>query len=212
MSQKIIPETPWTGKSRWSMEPISLLVLMIGLVLFGIGESCLVLADLGSAPWMVLSQGLSRLTGINIGWMTFSISALILILWIPLRIKPGIGTILNMIIIAFVVGLLVSRFRTPEGLLTRVLLAVFGVVIIGIASALYLTSHKGPGPRDGLLVGLCYITGWRVAIVRTLLEGSVCALGWLSGGTLGLGTLAFVFGGGWAMQCSLIILEKYFPK
>ncbi|WHL22992.1 YitT family protein [Streptococcus iniae] len=173
MSQKIIPETPWTGKSRWSMEPISLLVLMIGLVLFGIGESCLVLADLGSAPWMVRSQGLSRLTGINIGWMTFSISALILILWIPLRIKPGIGTILNMIIIAFVVGLLVSRFRTPEGLLTRVLLAVFGVVIIGIASALYLTSHKGPGPRDGLLVGLCYITGWRVAIVRTLLEGSV---------------------------------------
>jgi len=212
MAKALILKTPWTGKNYWSFEPLSIFFLVIGLIMFGLGEACLVLANLGSAPWTVLSQGIAEQTGINIGWITFIISGLILILWIPLKVKPGIGTILNMIIIAFVMGLVVSLFDSPRGFLMQILLALFGIVLIGVASAIYLTSHKGPGPRDGLLVGLCYQLGWRFCIVRTLLEGSVCLLGWLSGGTLGTGTLAFAFGVGWVMQASLMFLEKWFPS
>ncbi|EHJ56422.1 hypothetical protein HMPREF9318_02111 [Streptococcus urinalis FB127-CNA-2] len=208
--KKLIPQTPWTGKGLWSLEPLSLFMLVVGLVLFGVGESCLVLANLGSASWTILSQGISESTGIELGWMTFIISSLVMLLWIPLKIKPGLGTILNIIIIAFVIGQLTDHIAKPTSFLMRVLLLIVGVVIIGIASAIYLTSHKGAGPRDGLLVGLCQLLGWRVAIVRTLLEGSVSLLGWLLGGPLGIGTLCFAFGVGWVMQFSLGCLSSLF--
>lgn len=210
--KKMIPMTPWTGKSYWSLEPLSILVLILGLILYGVGESFLVIANLGSAPWTVLSTGLSQTTQIDLGWMTFIISSLILFLWFPLHIKPGLGTVLNIIVIAFVIGQMVSHFETPTSLISRVCLTIAGVIIVGIASALYLTSHKGAGPRDGLLVGLCYVLGWRVAIVRTLIEGTVSLLGYFLGGTLGLGTLLFAFGVGWAMQLSLDCLFKLFPQ
>lgn len=208
--KKLIPQTPWTGKGLWSLEPLSIFMLVVGLVLFGVGESCLVLANLGSAPWTILTQGISESTGIELGWMTFIISSLVMLLWIPLKIKPGLGTILNIIIIAFVIGQLTDHFAKPTSFLVRVFLLIVGVVMIGIASAIYLTSHKGAGPRDGLLVGLCQLLGWRVAIVRTLLEGSVSLLGWLLGGPLGIGTLCFAFGVGWVMQFSLGFLSSLF--
>lgn len=205
-----IPMTPWTGKHLWSLEPVSLLVLVLGLILFGLGESFLVLANFGSAPWTILSLGLSQTTGMPLGWMTLLISSLIMLLWVPLHIKPGLGTVLNILIIAFVIGEVVSHVQPPQSLLLRVTLLISGVLLVGIASALYLTSHKGAGPRDGLLVGLCLATGWRVAIVRTLLEGTVSLIGWFFGGPLGIGTLCFAFGVGWAMQLSLWVLSKFY--
>lgn len=210
MTKSIIPRTPWMGKTYWSLEPVSVSVLILGLVLFGVGESCLVLANLGSAPWTVLSQGVSHFSGINIGWVTFLVSLTVLILWLTLKIKPGLGTILNVIIIALVIGLIVSNVTPPTSIIARIFLTIWGVVLVGIASAIYLTSHKGAGPRDGLLVGLCFLTGWRVGLVRTMIEGTVCLLGWFLGGSLGIGTLLFAFGVGWVMQFCLAFLEKLY--
>lgn len=209
---KVIPIMPWTASTFWALNPKSLLVLVFGLILFGLGEACLVLASLGSTPWTVLSQGLSQQLGIQLGFMTFIISGLALLSWIPIRIKPGIGTVLNMIIIAWVLGMVVETVDGPESLLGRVVLTFFGIFLVGLASAIYLTCHMGAGPRDGLMVGLCQLTGWRVSVVRTGIEVTVSLLGWLLGGTLGIGTVLFAIGVGWAMQFSLTLLLIFFGE
>lgn len=209
---KVIPIMPWTASSFWDLNPKSLLVLVFGLILFGLGEACLVLANLGSIPWTVLSQGLSQQLGIQLGFMTFIISGLALLSWIPIRIKPGIGTVLNMIIIAWVLGMVVETVDGPESLLGRLVLTFFGIFLVGLASAIYLTCHMGAGPRDGLMVGLCQLTGWRVSVVRTGIEVTVSLLGWLLGGTLGIGTVLFAIGVGWAMQFSLTLLLTFFGE
>ncbi|AXJ12582.1 YczE/YyaS/YitT family protein [Streptococcus pluranimalium] len=144
--------------------------------------------------------------------MTFIISGLALLSWIPIRIKPGIGTVLNMIIIAWVLGVVVETVDGPESLFGRVVLTFFGIFLVGLASAIYLTCHMGAGPRDGLMVGLCQLTGWRVSVVRTGIEVTVSLLGWLLGGTLGIGTVLFAIGVGWAMQFSLTLLLTFFGE
>lgn len=185
------------------------MVLVIGLVLFGLGEACLVLANQGSIPWTVLSQGLSQQLQIPLGFMIFIISGLALLSWMPIRIKPGIGTVLNMIIIAWVLGMVVETVDGPESLLGRVVLTFFGIFLVGLASAIYLTCHMGAGPRDGLMVGLCQLTGWRVSVVRTGIEVIVSLLGWLLGGTLGIGTVLFAIFVVWAMQFFLKLLLTF---
>ncbi|WP_242257794.1 YczE/YyaS/YitT family protein [Streptococcus thoraltensis] len=207
---KVIPQMPWTARGFWDLNPKSLLVLVFGLVLFGLGDACLVLANVGSTPWTVLSQGLSQQLHIQLGVMTFIISGLALLSWIPIKIKPGIGTILNMIIIAWVLGAVVAMFDSPDSLMARLFLAVLGIFLVGLASAIYLTCHMGAGPRDGLMVGLCQVTRWRVSVVRTGIEVTVSLLGWLLGGTLGIGTVLFAVSVGWAMQISLNVLLKFF--
>lgn len=209
---KVIPLMPWTAEGFWDFNPKSLVVLVIGLVLFGLGEACLVLANLGSTSWTVLSQGLSQQLQIPLGFMTVIISGLALLSWIPIRIKPGIGTVLNMIIIAWVLGMVVETVDGPESLLGRVVLTFIGIFLVGLASAIYLTCHMGAGPRDGLMVGLCQLTGWRVSVVRTGIEVTVSLLGWLLGGTLGIGTVLFAIGVGWAMQFSLTLLLTFFGE
>lgn len=165
------------GKKLLELGAIFSFHAYFGLGPLWVGESCLVLAILGSAPWTVLSQGVTHLSGVNIGWLTFLVSLSVLILWLPLKIKPGLGTILNVIYIALVIGFIVSNVTPPTNLIWRIFLTVLGVVLVGIASSIYLTIYKGAGPRDGLLVGFCFLTGWRVGFVRTLLEGTVCLLG-----------------------------------
>lgn len=200
------------GKGFLGFNPKSLVVLVIGLVLFGLGEVCLVLANQGSTPWTVLSQGLSQQLQIPLGFMIFIISGLALLSWISIRIKPGIGTVLNMIIIAWVLGMVVETVDGPESLLGRVVLTFFVIFLVGLASAIYLTCHMDAGPRDGLMVGLCQLTGWRVSVVRTGIEVIVSLLGWLLGGTLGIGTVLFAIGVGWAMQFSLTLLLTFFGE
>lgn len=187
-------------------------MLLFGLTLFGIGEAMLVLAHLGAAPWVVFAQGLAQQLNLNIGITTFSVSLCVMLLWIPLHLRPGLGTIANMVIIAFVLGI-TTRFIPPpdaQAWFTRSILCLGGIITVGIAAALYLTCQMGAGPRDGLMVGLCHKTGWRIGIVRTLLESTVCLIGWLLGGTVGIGTLLFAFGVGWVVQISLHILERQF--
>lgn len=196
--------SPWRPK----LQPV--LMLLFALSLYGIGEGMLVSSRLGATPWAVLAQGLSKQTGIGLGWTTFYISMAVLLLWPPLRLRPGLGTLLNMAVIAAVLGWFTTLLPAPGTLPIQLALCVGGIMLIGIAAVLYLTCHMGAGPRDGLMVGLCLQTGWRVGIVRSLLETAVCLIGWLLGGTFGIGTLLFAFGVGWVVQVALGLLQKLF--
>lgn len=207
---KILPQTPWTAKHQWSLQPLPLLMITLSLVLFGIGEGMLVHARLGSTPWMVLSQGLAQQSGLNVGLTTFIISVLVLLAWLPLRMRPGLGTLLNMLVIAAVVGLFVVYIPPPVAWMARLLWCAAGIVIIGIAAALYMTCHLGTGPRDGLMIGLCQVSGWSVGTVGTLIQISVCLTGWLMGGTVGIGTLMVALCLGWVVQFALFVLRHCF--
>ncbi len=208
---RILPVTPWTASSMWPFaEAKPLLVLIVSLSLFGFGEGMLVVSRLGSTPWTVLSQGIARISGGELGTITLMISAVVMLGWIPLRLKPGLGTVLNMLLIAGGLGVFVHFVAVPESLAARVALCVGGIMLIGVSSAFYLTCHTGAGPRDGLMVGLCQASGWRIGSVRTAIEAVVCLIGWLLGGTVGIGTLLFAFGVGWVVQISLKLLARCF--
>lgn len=165
--------------------------LLIGLFLFGIGIAMMLRAEIGVAPWDVLGQGIVQQTGIGFGTVTIILSIIVLLLWIPIRQKPGVGSVLNAILIGPFADVGLAVFRTPDSLLGKVVLMVFGIVIIGFATGLYIGARYGPGPRDGLMTGLHRVTGWPIWVVRTGIEVIVLTLGWMLGGTVGVGTLAF---------------------
>nr|WP_244773035.1 hypothetical protein [Alysiella crassa]UOP06402.1 hypothetical protein LVJ80_11555 [Alysiella crassa] len=145
----LLPQTPWQAKSRWSFERQSLTVLLIGLTFCGLGEAMLVLANLGAAPWVVFAQGLAKLLDLNIGITTLMISAVVMLLWIPLHLRVGLGTLTNIAVIALVLGFVVAFVPAPsaDNWLLRGLLCVGGVVVIGVAAAVYLTCHMGAAAR-----------------------------------------------------------------
>ncbi|WP_432514489.1 membrane protein YczE [Kineococcus sp. SYSU DK001] len=168
--------------------------LLVGLVLYGVAEGFMVTAHVGVGPWSVLATGLARQTGVGIGWLTVLIGAVVLLLWIPLRQKPGVGTVLNVLIVGTVIEATVDLLPTPEHLLVRVPLFAAGMVLLAVASGLYLGAALGPGPRDGLMTGLHARTGRSLGLCRTVVEVSVLVLGWLFGGNVGVGTVVFAFG------------------
>lgn len=186
-----IPVTPWRSTSRWKARPSTLVVLIVGLWLFGTGEALLVVAELGNGPWTVLAEGVTARSPLTIGSATFVISLLVLALWIPLRERPGLGTIANAVVIASALQVGVLVIPHPDPLWLRLLLVLAGIALIGFGSGLYLTTNLGPGPRDGWMTGLHLRFGWPVARVRLGIEVSVLILGWLLGGTVGLGTVLF---------------------
>lgn len=186
-----VPVTRWRAPSRWRASPPTLAVLVSGLWLFGAGEALLVDARLGVSPWTVLAQGLDRQLGIGIGGATFLVSAAVLLLWIPLRERPGLGTLANAVVIAVALGVTVPLLPSPEALPWRGLELLLGIGLIGLGSGLYLTTGLGPGPRDGWMTGLHQRTGLPIARVRLAIELGVLALGWALGGTVGVGTVAF---------------------
>ena len=201
-----IPATPWRADHQWQLTPTRLLLLTIGLIIFGIGDGLLIASHLGNAPWSVLAQGLSLRTGISIGWATFAVSTAVLLLWIPFRQKPGAGTIANILVIALAIDLTVAWTPTPESLWLRALFMLGGVALVGAGSALYLTCGLGPGPRDGLMTALHYSTNLSVARVRASIEGVILALGWLLGGRVGVGTLVFALGIGASVALWLTVV------
>jgi len=189
---RTVPVTPWAaGETNWKPSPKTLLVLLLGLWLFGTGEAALVAAHCGVSPWVVFSQGISLKTGLSIGWSTLVISIAVLLLWIPLRRRPGLGTILNIIVIALALQVMIPFFPTPNQLGFQIVEAIFGVALVGLGSSLYITCNVGPGPRDGLMTGLHAKTGIRIGRVRLGIEAIVLVIGWLLGGTVGIGTLIF---------------------
>jgi uncharacterized membrane protein YczE len=168
--------------------------LTVGLVLYAVSISMLVRGGLGNMPWDVLSEGASHRTGWSFGTLTLLISALVLLCWIPLRQRPGVGTVANVLVIGLLVDpilALLALLPSPLPLGTALALAVGGIVLNGLATALYVGAGMGPGPRDGLMTGLVRRTGRPVGLVRTSIEVAVVAVGWLLGGTLGFATLAY---------------------
>jgi uncharacterized membrane protein YczE len=170
--------------------------LLMGLVLFGVGIAVMVVANLGLSPWEVLHQGISRNTGIPIGTVGIITGVLVLVLWIPLHERIGIGTILNVILIGLVVDLAIWFMpETIDETWLRWILMLGGTVAIAFGSGLYIGTGLGPGPRDGLMMGL-QRKGINVGIARIGIEVSVLVIGWLMGGTVGVGTVVFAFGVG----------------
>ncbi|MER7419250.1 hypothetical protein ABT346_21125 [Micromonospora peucetia] len=166
--------------------------LYAGLVLYGVSMALLINSELGLDPWDVFHQGLSELTGLSFGTVTIAVGALVLLLWIPLRQRPGLGTVSNILVIGLVVDATLALMPAGGPLGLRVGLLVAGIVANGAATALYIGANLGPGPRDGLMTG--YVArrpGRSLRLVRTIIEVTVLALGWLLGGTVGLGTIAY---------------------
>jgi len=190
---KNIPKTSWSSKKPLNIKPKikTLLFLIFGLFLFGLGETLLLASGAGVSPWTVLAEGISIYSSYSVGWSTFWMSLAVLLLWIPLKQKPGIGTILNVIIIALVFDYTLPYLPNPENYGFKVLQVIIGVLITGLGSGFYLISNLGPGPRDGLMTGVQRITGKPIALVRSTIEVIVVFFGWKLGGTVGLGTIIF---------------------
>lgn len=180
---------------------------MFGLVLFGVGISLLIESDLGAAPWDVFHTGMSELTGISTGWIIVITGVLLLLLWIPLRERPGLGTILNATVIGIVVDIALPIIGEPEELIVRLVMMVGGVVVVAIGSGFYIGAGLGPGPRDGLMTGLAKqtIAGRSISVRagRTFVEVVVLVIGVLLGGAIGIGTAAFTLGIGPLVQIFL---------
>jgi uncharacterized membrane protein YczE len=174
--------------------------LLLGLLFCGIGITFMKQSQLGLSPWEVLHDGISKISGYQLGTISILIGLLVLLLWIPMREKPGIGTILNMLLIGIVTNLTLLVIPPVSQTVLQTSWLVLGVLLIGLGSALYLGSRLGAGPRDGLMMGFYRRTGWSIRLVRTLIEVSVLGLGWRLGGTIGIGTLAFALGIGPIIQ------------
>ena len=209
---KKIPKTSWSSKRPLNIKPKikTLIFLIIGLFLFGLGETLLLASGGGVSPWTVLAQGISLNVDYSIGVITFFISLFVIFLWIFLNEKPGIGTILNAIIIAIMIDISLALIETPENYFYQMLMAVLAVLLVGLGSGFYLIANLGPGPRDGLMTGLQRKTNLPIALVRVLLEITVVSIGWYLGGTFGIGTLLFAFGVGPAVALGLFLLNKFF--
>lgn len=165
--------------------------LYLGLALYGVSMAFFVRGELGVMPWDVLHQGLARHLPMSLGTMTILVGAVVLLAWVPLRQRPGIGTVSNVIVIGLVVDVVLRVLLTPHAWAWRVSFVVLGVVLNAVATAAYIGARLGPGPRDGLMTGLVARTGWPVRRVRTAIEVAVVLVGWLLGGTLGPGTLLY---------------------
>ena len=163
----------------------------MGLFLYGIAIAAMVRAEIGVAPWEVLTQGLSNQTGLSFGLLTNLIGAVVLLLWIPIRQRPGIGTVVNVLMIGPSIEIGLALLPQTDDLVARILLLAGGLVVLALATGLYIGARFGPGPRDGLMTGIHRRTGWPIWIVRTSIEVTVLAVGWLLGGNVGIGTLAF---------------------
>src|SRR5210317_601277 len=183
---KNIPIVSWSSEKPYNFKPkfITFFYLCFGLTLFGLGEGLLIVSSSGASPWSVLAQGISLNINLSIGTITFLISVGVLFLWIFLKQKPGMGTILNAVIIS--------------------------VITVGIGGGIYLVSNLGAGPRDGLMIGLQKKTNLPIAFVRVSLEITVVSVGWYLGGTVGIGTLLFAFGIGPCVALGLFLVDKIF--
>lgn len=209
---KKIPNLSWSSNNPFNFKPKfnTFTYLVLGLILFGVGETLLITANQGVSPWTVLAQGLSFQFNLSIGVTTFIVSIIVLFFWYPLKQKPGLGTLLNVILISIVIDLSTPILPYPKTLFYQILQSVIAVLIVGIGSGFYLTANLGPGPRDGLMTGLQKLTDKPIALIRTILEVSAVLIGFYFGGVVGIGTLLFAFGIGPAVSLGIFIVMKFF--
>ncbi len=197
------------GRPRFGRDVVRRLPgLLVGLVLFGVGIALMAEAGLGLGPWEAFHQGLGRLTGQEIGTISVILGIPILLLWWPLGERPGIGTLLNVVLIGTSTNLGIAVLPSAAGVGAQLGMMLLGLVTIGLGSGLYLAADLGAGPRDGLMTGVHRRFGWSIRRARTVIEVTVLVLGWLLGGTIGLGTVAFAFGIGPLVQFFLGIFDR----
>lgn len=176
---------------RLDLVPQRVIRLGSGLVLFGVSVGVMLAAGLGVGSWDVFHQGLAERTGITFGWVLNGVSIGVLLLWIPLRQRPGFGTLANALVVGVVADLILRVLTTPEGFAAQLALLILGIVANGAATGLYIGAGLGAGPRDGLMTGLAFRTGRSIRAVRTVIEITVVAAGWALGGPVGLGTVLY---------------------
>ena len=212
---KNIPTTQWSSDRPLNFKPKikTLFYLVFGLTIFGFGESLLIHSMIGLSPWLVFAEGIAINLNWSIGFATFACSVGVLLIWLPLRQQPGVGTILNIIIIAGTIDLSIYLFYfSTSSYFINLIVGSLGVILVGLGSGIYLTANLGPGPRDGLMTGLQRVTQYPIAWVRVSIEVSVVGVGWILGGTVGLGTLLFAFGIGPAVAFGLHFVAKVNKK
>ena len=212
LSLKNIPKVSWSSERPLNLRPkiSTFFFLCFGLTLFGLGEGLLIVSFAGASPWSVLAQGISLNVDLSIGTITLFISIGVLIFWLPLNQKPGIGTILNALIVAVMIDICIKFVSTPENYISQLIMAFIAVLTVGFGGGIYLVANLGAGPRDGLMVGLQQKTNLSIAAVRAFLEITVVSIGWYLGGTVGVGTLLFAFGIGPAVALGLFLTGKLF--
>ena len=212
LSIKNVPKVSWSSDKPLNFKPkiSTFFFLCLGLTLFGLGEGLLIVSASGASPWSVLAQGISLNIDLSIGTITLFISIGVLIFWLPLNQKPGIGTILNALIVAVMIDICIKFVPAPENYIPQLILAVTAVLITGFGGGIYLVANLGAGPRDGLMVGLQKKTNMPIAAVRAFLEITVVTIGWYLGGLVGVGTLLFAFGIGPAVALGLYLTGKIF--
>ncbi|MUL80654.1 MULTISPECIES: YitT family protein [unclassified Mycolicibacterium] len=183
-------------------------LLLVGLCGYGVSMAMMVRAGLGLDPWDVFHQGLTRHTPLTLGMASAVVGVVVLLAWIPLRNRPGIGTVANVIVIAVTVDATLAVLPAPSALPVRIAMMIGAVVLNAISTVLYIGAGLGPGPRDGLMTGLVARTGLSVRLVRTGIEATVLAAGWLLGGTVGIGTVVYAFGIGPLVQLFLRLTPR----
>ena len=202
--------SPASPPSRWSPAVVlpRLPGLLVGLVLFGVGVAIMAEAGMGLGPWEAFHQGISRITGLQLGTVSILLGIPILAAWYPLGERPGVGTLINIVLVGSSTNVALGLLPTFSGQPQQLLAMLAGVVTIAIGSGLYLAADLGPGPRDGLMTGLHYRFGWSIRRARTAVELSALAIGYLLGGTVGLGTVVFALGIGPLVQVALRIFDR----
>ena len=212
LSVKTIPTLFWSSPKALTIRPpiVSIVMLSAGLIIFGLGEAMLIASGSGVSPWTVLAQGITNVTGWSIGTATFVISITVLVLWVPLKQTPGIGTVLNAVIIAFMIDLSLPYLPEPKNNAFQVAQAFLGVAMVGCGSSIYLIANLGPGSRDGLMTGLQKLTKMPFMWIRAEIEVTVVIVGWSLGGVVGVGTLIFALGIAPAVSASLFGLNRLF--
>ena len=194
----------WFGRSVAHRLP----GLLAGLLLFGLGIAVMADAGLGLGPWEVFHQGIGRYAGLELGTVSILVGIPILALWWPLGQRPGIGTILNVVLIGIATNVALPLLPRPAEPIIQLAMTATGVLLIGVASGLYLAADLGAGPRDGLMTGLHHRFGWSIRRARTAIEVTVLAAGILQGGTIGFGTVLFAFGIGPVVQAALAVFDR----
>ena len=209
---KNIPKVSWSSEKPLNLKPrtSTFFFLCFGLVLFGLGEGLLIVSAAGASPWTVFAQGIYLKVGLSVGIITILVSVAVLVLWLPLNQKPGIGTILNALIIGLMIDICIKFVPTPENYISQLFLVIIAVLTVGLGGGIYLVANLGAGPRDGLMIGLQKKTNLPIATVRATLEVTVMSIGWYLGGTVGVGTLLFALGIGPAVALGLFIVGKFF--
>lgn len=180
----------WVRAAQEPRLALRLVWLFAGLAGFGVSVALMVEAGLGLDPWDVLHQGIARITGVRLGWVVIAVSAVVLLAWVPLRQRPGFGTLSNAVVVGLVVDVTLDVLPTPRELVPRLLMLAAAIVVNGIATGCYIGAGLGPGPRDGLMTGLA-ARGHSIRVVRTVIEVSVLVVGVLLGGSIGLGTVVY---------------------